>query len=64
MDNLFITQKNTKTNNFKGKGKNAPYRANTVMKVGGRKVALSPNNNIKYDFPVTITYKEPGAGIK
>jgi len=45
---------------YKGRkigSKKNPIRANTVMRVGGRRTSAAPQNKILYDFPVEIRYK-------
>lgn len=64
MDNLFVTSKNTRSNPFSGgRGKKVPYRANNVMKVGGRRVTASYSKNTEYDFSIIVTYKEPNPNL-
>lgn len=46
---------------YKGRhktGKRKPIKANTIMRVGGRKVSAAKPNKDKYNFPVIVTYKQ------
>ena len=46
------------THKGRSKGKRKPVRANTVMRVGGRRVSAARPNKTVYKFPVIVTRKE------